>query len=193
MAVKTFVGGNCTVSFDAVALGGLFEKGPTFEWMNLYDFTKLLWWRCTPYARNWSIKWVCCKVCWLRQSLQILLSAILEIDVKSQKKCAPVITHDSILVVCHLAGSFDPFTFDSQLDKRAKAAKSESTSWGGNQNLRQSTQTNSSWTVFVFVSCQALSSQAIPIKLNKDIPVADIEGHGLLQHNEWVSVMSLNE
>jgi len=180
--VKTFIGGNCTVSLMLLALGGLFEKGH-IEWMTSMTY------QAASGGGARHMRELINQMGLLHGSVASELadpaSAILEID----RKVAEQMRSSSMPVDqfgVPLAGSLIPY-IDSQLEngqsREEWKAQAETNKILGNTGAPIPVDG-----LCVRIGAMRCHSQAFTIKLNKDIPVADIEGI-LAQHNDWVNVV----
>ncbi|MBJ7554178.1 aspartate-semialdehyde dehydrogenase [Marinomonas spartinae] len=180
--VKTFIGGNCTVSLMLLALGGLFEKGH-IEWMTSMTY------QAASGGGARHMRELINQMRLLHGSVASELadpaSAILEID----RKVAEQMRSSSMPVDqfgVPLAGSLIPY-IDSQLEngqsREEWKAQAETNKILGNTGAPIPVDG-----LCVRIGAMRCHSQAFTIKLNKDIPVADIEGI-LAQHNDWVNVV----
>lgn len=180
--MKTFVGGNCTVSLMLIAIAGLFEQD-LVEWISPMTYQAA----SGAGARN------------MRELLNQMgelhdvaadeladpASAILEIDRKvAAKMRADDFPTDQFGVP--LAGSLIPW-IDAQLpsgqSKEEWKAESEA-----NKIMAISDQSVPIDGLCVRVGSMRCHAQALTIKLKKDIPVAEIEKI-LAAHNDWVKVI----
>ncbi|SFX44377.1 aspartate-semialdehyde dehydrogenase [Marinospirillum alkaliphilum] len=180
--VKTFVGGNCTVSLMLMALGGLYEKG-LVEWMTSMTY------QAASGAGAQNMRELLNQMGALRDAVAPELadpaSAILDIDrkVAAAMRSADFPT-DNFGVP--LAGSLIPY-IDKQLDSRQ--SKEE---WKGhvetNKILGLSANPVPIDGLCVRIGAMRCHSQALTIKLKQDVPLDEI--HGLLAaHNDWVKVV----
>ncbi|MEC8483946.1 MAG: aspartate-semialdehyde dehydrogenase, partial [Pseudomonadota bacterium] len=180
--VKTFVGGNCTVSLMLLALGGLFEKGH-IEWMTSMTY------QAASGGGARHMRELLNQFGLLNAEVGAELadpaSAILDIDRKvAEKMRSGTLPTDQFGVP--LAGSLIPY-IDSQLDNgqsreewKAQAECNKILGIDGNPIPVDG--------LCVRIGAMRCHSQAYTIKLNKDIPVADIDGL-LAEHNHWVDVV----
>ncbi|AWY00872.1 aspartate-semialdehyde dehydrogenase [Marinomonas primoryensis] len=180
--VKTFVGGNCTVSLMLLALGGLFEKGH-IEWMTSMTY------QAASGGGARHMRELINQMGMLQGAVATELadpaSAILEIDRKvAEKMRSGTLPTDQFGVP--LAGSLIPY-IDSQLDN-GQSREEWKAQAECNKILGIDGKPIPVDGLCVRIGAMRCHSQAYTIKLNKDIPVADIEGM-LAQHNEWVSVV----
>ena len=180
--IKTFVGGNCTVSLMLMALGGLYEKG-MLEWMTSMTY------QAASGAGAQNMRELLKQMGALRDAVAPELanpsSAILDIDrkVAAAMRSADFPT-DQFGVP--LAGSLIPY-IDKQLDNRQ--SKEE---WKGhvetNKILGLNAQPIPIDGLCVRIGAMRCHSQAFTIKLKQDVPLDEI--HDLLaQHNQWVKVV----
>ncbi|TBR45050.1 aspartate-semialdehyde dehydrogenase [Marinomonas agarivorans] len=180
--IKTFVGGNCTVSLMMLALGGLFEKGH-IEWMTSMTY------QAASGGGARHMRELINQMGLLQSSVASELadpaSAILEID----RKVAAQMRSDAMPTDqfgVPLAGSLIPW-IDSQLEngqsREEWKAQAETNKILGNAGAPIPVDG-----LCVRIGAMRCHSQAFTLKLNKDIPVADIEGL-LAEHNQWVNVV----
>lgn len=180
--IKTFVGGNCTVSLMLMALGGLYEKG-MIEWMTSMTY------QAASGAGAQNMRELLKQMGALRDAVAPELanpsSAILDIDrkVAAAMRSADFPT-DQFGVP--LAGSLIPY-IDKQLDNRQ--SKEE---WKGHVETNKILGLNAQPTpidgLCVRIGAMRCHSQAFTIKLKQDVPLDEI--HDLLaQHNQWVKVV----
>ena len=180
--VKTFVGGNCTVSLMLMALGGLFAKGQ-IEWMTSMTY------QAASGAGAQNMRELLNQMGALRDVVATELatpsSAILDIDRKvAEAMRSADFPTDHFGVP--LAGSLIPY-IDKQLDNRQ--SKEE---WKGhvetNKILGRSASPIPIDGLCVRIGAMRCHSQALTIKLKQDIPLDEI--HDLLAaHNDWVKVV----
>lgn len=180
--VKTFVGGNCTVSLMLLALGGLFEKGH-IEWMTSMTY------QAASGGGARHMRELINQMGMLQGSVASELadpaSAILEIDRKvAETMRSGNLPTDQFGVP--LAGSLIPY-IDSQLDN-GQSREEWKAQAECNKILGIDGKPIPVDGLCVRIGAMRCHSQAYTIKLNKDIPVADIEGM-LAEHNDWVSVV----
>ncbi len=180
--VKTYVGGNCTVSLMLMALGGLFQND-LIEWITPMTYQAA----SGAGARNMrellqqmgSIHGAA------RELLDDPASAILEID----KTVADHIRSDAYPDAqfgAPLAGSLIPW-IDVQLDsgqsKEEWKAQVET-----NKILGRSGRPVPIDGICVRIGAMRCHSQALAIKLNRDVPLDEIEAM-LAAANDWVKVV----
>ncbi len=180
--VKTYVGGNCTVSLMLMALGGLFEKG-LVEWISPMTY------QAASGSGAKHMRELISQMGAVRDNVKDLLddpaSAILEID----KSTADFIRSDaypSEQFGVPLAGSLIPY-IDSQLES-GQSREEWKAEVETNKILGTSAAPMPIDGICVRVGAMRCHSQALTIKLKKDLPVSEIESI-LAAHNEWVKVI----
>lgn len=180
--VKTFVGGNCTVSLMLLALGGLFEHD-LIEWVSPMTYQAA----SGAGARNMKelISQMGAIHASVAQQLDNPSSAILEIDkIVSEKMASSDLPQDQFGVP--LAGSLIPWIdvpMPSGQSKEEWKAQVEA-----NKILGSSKQPVPIDGLCVRIGAMRCHSQAMTIKLREDISVEKIE-QILASHNEWVKVI----
>jgi aspartate-semialdehyde dehydrogenase len=180
--VKTFVGGNCTVSLMLLALGGLFEQ-------NLIEWVSPMTYQAASGAGARNMKELIAQMGAIHDSVAEQLAnpsaAILEIDkVVSEKMASDELPHDQFGVP--LAGSLIPWIdvpMPSGQSKEEWKAQVEA-----NKILGSSQQPVPIDGLCVRIGAMRCHSQAMTIKLREDISVEKIE-EILGSHNEWVKVV----
>ena len=180
--VKDYIGGNCTVSLMLMGLGGLFEAG-VVEWMSAMTY------QAASGAGAQNMRELIRQMGGIYDSvateLQDPASAILDIDRKvaefQRSEACPV---DNFGVP--LAGSLIPW-IDTALpngqSREEWKAQAET-----NKVLARYKNPIPVDGLCVRVGAMRCHSQALTIKLNKDIPLADIENM-ISQHNPWVRLI----
>jgi aspartate-semialdehyde dehydrogenase len=180
--VKTYVGGNCTVSLMLMAIGGLFDKG-LVEWISPMTY------QAASGAGARNMRELIQQMGAVNAEVKALLddpaSAILEID----KKVADFIRSDKYPLDAWpvpLAGSLIPW-IDVQLE--SGQSKEE---WKAqvecNKILGRSANQVPIDGLCVRIGAMRCHSQALTIKLTKDVPLDEI--HGIIAaHNDWVKVV----
>ncbi|MBW8192465.1 aspartate-semialdehyde dehydrogenase [Neiella marina] len=180
--VKTFVGGNCTVSLLLIALGGLFEQD-LVEWITPHTY------QAASGAGARNMRELISQMGTIRDSVSDLLddpaSAILEID----QQVAQTIRSEELPTAqfgAPLAGSLLPW-IDSKLDSGQSREE-----WKAQVEANKILGTEQAPTpidgLCVRVGAMRCHSQALTMKLKKDISVEQIESI-LAGHNEWVKVI----
>ncbi|MDX1801541.1 MAG: aspartate-semialdehyde dehydrogenase [Marinobacter sp.] len=180
--VKDYIGGNCTVSLMMLALGGLLEKD-LIEWVSPMTY------QAASGSGAQNMRELLDQMGTLNNSVSDLLadpsSAILQID----RQVTETMRADSFPTKhfeVPLAGSLIPF-IDKQLDngqsKEEWKAQSET-----NKILGRSDQPIPIDGICVRIGAMRSHSQALTIKLRKDLPVSEIESI-LAAGNDWVKVV----
>lgn len=179
---KNYIGGNCTVSLMLMALGGLYEAG-LVEWMSAMTYQAA----SGAGAQNMRelIKQMGAIHGSVADELADPASAILDID----RKVAQAMRGESFPVDnfgVPLAGSLIPY-----IDKELPNGQSRE-EWKGqaetNKILGRFKNPIPVDGLCVRIGAMRCHSQALTIKLNKDVPLADIEGL-ISQHNPWVKLV----
>lgn len=179
---KNFIGGNCTVSLMLMGLGGLFRSG-LVEWVSSMTY------QAASGAGAQNMRELISQMGAIHASVADKLadpaSAILEIDrqvaetMRSEGFPRDNFGHP-------LAGSLLPY-IDKQLDNYQ--SKEE---WKGqaetNKILGRSDNPIMVDGLCVRIGAMRCHSQALTIKLNKDVPLADIEGL-MAEANQWAKVV----
>ncbi|NRA22103.1 MAG: aspartate-semialdehyde dehydrogenase [Oceanospirillaceae bacterium] len=179
--IKTFAGGNCTVSLMLMALGGLFKAGH-IEWLTSMTY------QAASGGGARHMRELVSQMGVIHASVADQLdsgSAILALDKKvSQTIAGNTMPVDQFGVP--LAGSLIPY-IDAQLDNGQ--SKEE---WKGfvetNKILGKLDSPVPIDGTCVRVGSMRCHSQAFTIKLNKDIPLDEVEDM-LAQANKWVTVV----
>ncbi len=179
---KNYIGGNCTVSLMLMGLGGLFEAG-LVEWMTAMTYQAA----SGAGAQNMRelIRQMGAVNASVADDLANPASAILDID----RKVADAMRSDAFPTEnfgAPLAGSLIPW-----IDKELPNGQSR-------EEWKAQAETNKILGRFkspipvdgicVRIGAMRCHSQALTIKLNKDVPIADIEGL-ISQHNPWVKLV----
>lgn len=179
---RNYIGGNCTVSLMLMALGGLYEAG-LVEWMSAMTYQAA----SGAGAQNMRelIKQMGAINGAVADELADPASAILDID----RKVAEAMRSEGFPVDnfgVPLAGSLIPY-----IDKELPNGQSR-------EEWKAQAETNKILGRFknpipvdgicVRIGAMRCHSQALTIKLNKDVPMADIEGL-ISQHNPWVKLV----
>jgi aspartate-semialdehyde dehydrogenase len=180
--VRTYVGGNCTVSLMLMAIGGLFEKG-LVEWITPMTYQAA----SGAGARNMRelIQQMGAVNAEVKGLLDDPASAILEID----RKVTDFLHSDRYPIDAWpvpLAASLIPW-IDVQLDsgqsKEEWKAQVET-----NKILGRSNSPVPIDGLCVRVGAMRCHSQALTIKMTKDVPLDEI--HDIIAaHNDWVKVV----
>jgi aspartate-semialdehyde dehydrogenase len=180
--VKNYIGGNCTVSLMLMGLGGLFHAG-LVEWVTSMTY------QAASGAGAQNMRELISQMGTLHKSVADKLadpkSAILEIDrVIAETMRGDAFPKDNF---GHpLAGSLLPY-----IDKQWENGQSKE-EWKGqaetNKILGRSGNPIPVDGLCVRIGAMRCHSQALTIKLNKDVPLADIEAL-IANANPWASVV----
>ncbi len=180
--VKTYVGGNCTVSLMLMAIGGLFDAG-LIEWISPMTYQAA----SGAGARNMRelIKQMGAVYGEVQGLVDDPASAILEID----RKVADFIRSERYPLDAWpvpLAGNLIPWidvALESGQSKEEWKAEVEA-----NKILGRSDNPIPIDGLCVRVGAMRCHSQALTIKMTRDVPLDEI--HGLIAaHNDWVKVV----
>ena len=180
--VKTYVGGNCTVSLMLMAMGGLFDAG-LVEWVSPMTY------QAASGAGARNMRELIAQMGAINSEVKSLLedpaSAILEID----RKVADFIRSDAYPLDAWpvpLAGNLIPWidaALESGQSKEEWKAQVEA-----NKIMGRSGSPVPIDGLCVRVGAMRCHSQALTVKLTKDVPLPDI--HEILAaHNAWVKVV----
>lgn len=180
--IKDYVGGNCTVSLMLMGLGGLFNA-------DLVEWASAMTYQAASGAGANNMRELISQMGVIHASVQDELadpaSAILEID----RKVASVIRSNDLPTThfgAPLAGSLLPW-IDTRLDngqsREEWKAQAET-----NKILGRSDNPIPLDGVCVRVGAMRSHSQALTIKLKKDVPLAEIEAL-IAGANDWVRVI----
>ena len=180
--IKNYIGGNCTVSLMLMALGGLFERG-LVEWMSAMTY------QAASGAGANNMRELLKQMGSVHGSVKNLLddpaSAILEID----RVVADHIRSDGYpkeFFGVPLAGSLVPW-IDRQLENGQSREE-----WKGqaetNKILDREADPIPIDGICVRVGAMRCHSQALTVKLTKDMPLKEIAGL-IAGHNQWVKVI----
>ena len=180
--VKTYVGGNCTVSLMLMAIGGLFDQG-LIEWISPMTY------QAASGAGARNMRELIQQMGAIDNEVKALVSdpasAILEID----RKVADFIRSDRYPVDAWpvpLAGSLIPWidvALESGQSKEEWKAQVEC-----NKILGRSGNQIPIDGLCVRIGAMRCHSQALTIKMTRDVPLDEI--HGIISaHNDWVKVV----
>jgi aspartate-semialdehyde dehydrogenase len=178
---KDYIGGNCTVSLMLMAIGGLFKAG-------LVDWVTSMTYQAASGAGAPNMRELLSQMGSLHESVAEELktpgSAILDID----KKVTATLQGDQIPKAefgFPLAGSVLPW-----IDREVEDGQSRE-EWKGfaetNKILGNSTPIPVDG-ICVRIGAMRCHSQALTIKLNKDLPIAEIE-QIIDNDNRWVKLV----
>lgn len=180
--VKNYIGGNCTVSLMLIALGGLFKRG-------LVDWMTAMTYQAASGAGAQNMRELLKQMGVLNAAVKTRLddpaSAILDID----KAVADTMRGEAFPKEhfgAPLAGSLIPW-----IDKQLENGQSRE-EWKGqaetNKILGRSEKPILIDGLCVRIGAMRCHSQALTIKLTKDVPLDEI--HGMLATaNDWVKVV----
>lgn len=179
--IKNYIGGNCTVSLMLLALGGLFEQG-LVEWVSSMTY------QAASGAGAQNMRELISQMGQVHSAVADKLadpaSAILEID----RQVAEAMRSDDFPTAnfgAPLAGSLLPY-IDKQLDngqsREEWKAQAET-----NKILGNSTPIPMDG-ICVRIGAMRCHSQALTIKLTRDLPLEEIE-QIIAGANEWVKVI----
>ncbi|HUW35839.1 MAG TPA: aspartate-semialdehyde dehydrogenase [Rhodocyclaceae bacterium] len=180
--VRNFIGGNCTVSLMLMALGGLFQAD-LIEWMTSMTY------QAASGAGAQNMRELLQQMGEAHRVAKPLLadpaSAILDID----REVAGILRDEGFPTAnfgVPLAGSLIPW-----IDKDLGNGQSRE-EWKGqaetNKILGREAAPVPVDGLCVRIGAMRCHSQALTIKLKRDVPLADIEAM-LAGHNEWVRVV----
>jgi len=180
--VKNYVGGNCTVSLMLMGLGALYKRD-LVEWMSAMTY------QAASGAGAQNMRELLSQMGTLNQAVAVELaspsSAILDIDRKvaaSQRSGEFPVQNFGV----PLAGSLIPY-IDKQLD--SGQSKEE---WKGqaetNKLLGRERDPVPVDGICVRIGAMRCHSQALTIKLKRDLPLAEIEDM-IRADNEWVRLV----
>jgi aspartate-semialdehyde dehydrogenase len=180
--VKNYIGGNCTVSLMLMALGALFQKGYV-EWMSAMTYQAA----SGAGANNMRelLKQMGAAHAAVKPLLDNPSSAILDID----RQVAETIRgaqYPTEFFGVPLAGSLIPW-----IDKELESGQSKE-EWKGqaetNKILGRGGNPIPIDGICVRIGAMRCHSQALTIKLTRDIPLDDIEGM-IKASSQWVKVV----
>ncbi|MEO1767558.1 aspartate-semialdehyde dehydrogenase [Thiobacter aerophilum] len=180
--VKTYVGGNCTVSLMLMAIGGLIEQG-LVEWISPMTY------QAASGAGARNMRELIQQMGAIHQEVKALLddpaSAILEID----RKVTDLMRSERYPLDAWpvpLAGSLIPW-IDVQLET-GQSREEWKAQVECNKILGRADHPIPIDGLCVRIGAMRCHSQALTIKLTRDVPLADI--HGIIaSHNAWVKVV----
>jgi len=180
--VKTYVGGNCTVSLMLMAIGGLFEKG-LVEWITPMTY------QAASGAGARNMRELIQQMGAIDANVKTLLndpaSAILEID-KSTAEFIRSSDYPTESWPVPLAGSLIPWIdvpLASGQSKEEWKAEVET-----NKILGRSANPVPIDGLCVRIGAMRCHSQALTIKMTKDAPLDEISDI-IASHNDWVKVV----
>jgi aspartate-semialdehyde dehydrogenase len=178
--VKTFVGGNCTVSLMLMALGGLFQKGHV-KWLSSMTY------QAASGAGAANMKELVAQAGYVQQQIDTSEAAL-----NMESEVNRLINGEGFPKDAFgypLAYSLLPF-----IDKEVEAGQSRE-EWKGfveTNKILQSNETIPIDGICVRIGALRCHSQAFTIALNDDIPMDEIKGM-VSNHNEWVQWVDNNK
>lgn len=180
--IKNYVGGNCTVSLMLMAMGGLFREG-------LVEWASSMTYQAASGAGAQNMRELIAQMGALQQSVAAPLadpaSAILDIDrtIAATMRSGDFPTEH---FGAPLAGSLLPW-IDTKLDNGQSREE-----WKGqaetNKILGRQSEPVPIDGICVRIGAMRCHSQALTIKLKKDVPLSDVEAI-LASANDWVKVV----
>jgi len=183
--VKDFIGGNCTVSLMLMAIGGLFRAG-LVEWVSSMTY------QAASGAGAPNMRELLCQMGILEGSVADLLndpgSAILDID----RQVTEALRSDRLPVGefgYPLAGSLLPW-----IDREVEDGQSRE-EWKGyaeTNKILGNAQPVPIDGICVRVGTMRCHSQALTMRLNKDLPIEEIEAL-IDKDNDWVKLVPNNK
>ena len=180
--VKDYIGGNCTVSLMLMALHGLFKEG-LIEWMTAMTY------QAASGAGAQNMRELLAQMGAAHASAGALLadpaSAILEID----RRVADTLRSDALPKEhfgVALAGSLIPW-IDKEMDNGQSREEWKGQA-EGNKILGCESRPIPIDGLCVRIGAMRCHSQALTIKLTRDLPLAEIEAI-LAAANDWVKVI----
>lgn len=182
---KDFIGGNCTVSLMLMAIGGLFRAG-LVEWVSSMTY------QAASGAGAPNMRELLSQMGVLEHSVSDLLadpaSAILNIDRKvTETMRSDALPHSEFGYA--LAGSVLPW-----IDREVEDGQSRE-EWKGHvetNKILASKQPVPVDGICVRIGSMRCHSQALTIKLNRDLPIEEIE-RLIVQDNQWVKLVANNK
>jgi len=180
--VKNYIGGNCTVSLMLMALHGLFKEG-LIEWMTAMTY------QAASGAGAQNMRELIAQMGAAHASAGELLadpaSAILEIDRRvadTLRSAALPKEHFGVA----LAGSLIPW-IDKEMDNGQSREEWKGQA-EGNKILGRENRPIPIDGICVRIGAMRCHSQALTIKLTRDLPLSEIEAT-LASANDWVKVI----
>ncbi len=180
--VKNYIGGNCTVSLMLMALHGLFKEG-LIEWMTAMTY------QAASGAGAQNMRELLAQMGAAHAAAGGLLadpaSAILEID----RRVADMLRGDALPKEhfgVALAGSLIPW-IDKEMDNGQSREEWKGQA-EGNKILGRENRPIPIDGLCVRIGAMRCHSQALTIKLTRDLPLAEIEAI-LASANDWVKVI----
>jgi aspartate-semialdehyde dehydrogenase len=180
--IRNYIGGNCTVSLMLLALGGLYRAG-LVEWMSAMTY------QAASGAGANNMRELLMQMGEVHRAAKGLLtdpaSAILEID----REVAGILRDESFPIAYFgvpLAGSLIPW-----IDKQLENGQSRE-EWKGqaetNKILGREDNPIPIDGLCVRIGAMRCHSQALTIKLTKDVPLDEVT-EMIARHNQWVKLV----
>lgn len=181
--IKDYIGGNCTVSLMLMALGGLFEQG----WV---DWVSSMTYQAASGAGAKNMRELVNQMRYLGETSASLLddpaAAILDID-RSVTQNLRSDAYPTENFGAPLAASLIPW-----IDRAMENGQTRE-EWKGvsetNKILGRQDNPIPVDGCCVRIGAMRCHSQAFTIKLNRDVPLADIEA-AIDSHNQWVRIVA---
>ena len=180
--IKTFVGGNCTVSLMLMAIGGLFEK-------NLVEWVSVATYQAASGAGAKNMRELLSQMGLLEQSVDSMLANLASSILEIERKVTAEMRSNNFPTEnfgAPLAGSLIPW-----IDKLLPSGQTKE-EWKGyaetNKILGLSHMPIPVDGLCVRIGALRCHSQAFTIKLKKDLPLNEIE-QIIASHNQWVKVI----
>ncbi len=179
--IKNYIGGNCTVSLMLMGLGGLFRAG-LVEWVSAMTY------QAASGAGARNMRELITQMGEIRDGVADQLadpaSAILEIDRKVAQTMRSGLSIDEF--GAPLAGSLLPY-----IDKQLASGQSKE-EWKAQVETNKILGTSATPTpvdgICVRIGAMRCHSQALTIKMNKDVPLDEISDI-LVSANQWAKVI----
>jgi len=180
--IKTYVGGNCTVSLMLMAMSGLFAEG-LVEWISSMTY------QAASGAGAKNMKELMAQMAALGKVSELFLNDPASSAIELDKAVTDALRSDSFPVEnfgVPLAGSLIPW-IDSPMENGQ--TREEWKGYAESNKILQADPPIPVDGVCVRVGAMRCHSQALTIKLKKDLPVNEIESI-LANGNDWVKVVS---
>ncbi|QJC35805.1 aspartate-semialdehyde dehydrogenase [Enterobacteriaceae endosymbiont of Donacia sparganii] len=185
MGIKTFIGGNCTVSLMLMALGGLFKN-------NLIDWISVSTYQAASGAGSKFMKELICQIQYVYKNIPSLIKNssinILDIEQEISKQINSSNFPKNNFHV-PLINSLIPW-----IDKKIDNSGQTKEEWKGQFETNKILNTNKIIPIdgiCVRVATLRSHSQSFTIKLNKDLSIDNITNI-LNSHNKWVKIIPNN-
>lgn len=182
--VKTYVGGNCTVSLMLMALGGLFREG-------MIDWLTSMTYQAASGAGAKNMKELLQQMAFLGNSSELIndpASAILDVD----RKVTDALRSSSMPITnfgAPLGGSLIPW-----IDREVEGGQTRE-EWKGFAETNKILGSDPAIPIdgiCVRIGAMRCHSQALTVKLKNDVPMDEINDI-LANDNDWVKVVANNK